>query len=354
MVKEWVDTPTADALMNTATWAGLGGDRFGAARYLLLVDKRVETKPYNGPAFESDLPAGAKHVVSKELSWTLQHTDTVQDSVTSTVKINLSTTLLAKLGAKAEAGIPGLKAALTAEIESKLGAELERSLSSNLTTTRAYSIQAIEKTTETIEFNVPAPADGALTRKLFSYQKFKKHVWDIFLYSVDVIDFSYAAPSLLKKGRLDVQSTVTVVPRVPLARVEFFLPVPKSSSWVFDTYTPEVADPDLVTAVFLGTPYPDAPPLPAMFPLTELAHEAFPTKKAAKKAAAVKKSAVKKAAPAKRVAAKKAAPAKKAATKRATPANKLAAKKATAKKAAPAKKLAAKKAVPAKKSAAPP
>ncbi|WP_205804675.1 hypothetical protein [Burkholderia sp. Ac-20365] len=339
MGKEYVQSPLPHALVNTSAWAGLGGGRFGAVRFLFLVDRRVESKPYNGPAEESDLPAGSKHAVSIEQSWTLAHTDTVQDAITSTVTVNLSTTLLAKLGAKAEAGVPGLKAAVSAEIQSKFGAELAQSLASNLTTTRAYSLQALKKVTETIEFNVPPPADGSLTRKVFVYQKFTKHIWDIYLHSVDLIDLIYVAPALLKDGKRDIQSEVTVVARVPFARIEFFMPQSKSS-WTFDTYTAEVAEPDLVTSGFLHAQYPEAPTLPPKIPLSDFAREVFPKKKekkeAARKAAAAKKPAAKKAAPAKKFAAKKAAPAKKTA----------------AKKAAPARKAAARKAVPARKAAA--
>jgi hypothetical protein len=332
-----VYTPSDETLATPAGWAIAGTNRYSAIRHSLIVVPEEGAVRLNGPSmFERDLPVGLELTRVTKNATVIRSTLGVQQAITTTVASKLTTEVLAKISSGTELSVTGLKQSLSSELGGKLGTELSNSLQKSLTLTETYSVELLSEEVDTVKLTVPDARTRPATRKVFGYLKYRRHWWNVFLHSSEILVFDYSRPTLWFDSRKIVQRQTVQAGR-PLFRVSFYQPDSDALSYTFDSHGPEVMEPKAISVTSLEGTCPDWV-FDKPIALEVLAAQAFPASREEKKASAVRKRKVPARPSVKKAAAKKAA--KKAPAKKA-------AKKAPARKAA--KKVAAKR--PAKKAA---
>ena len=315
-----VCTPSDESLATPVGWAIAGANRYTAIRHRLIIVPEEGAMRLNGPSmFERDLPVGLELTRMMKNAAVIRRTLGVQQAITTTVASKLSSEVLAKIGSGTELSMAGLKQSLSSELSGKLGAELSASLQKSLTLTETYSVEVSSEEVDTVKLTVPDARTRPAVRKVFGYLKYRRHWWNVFLHSSEILVFDYSRPTLWFDSRRIVQRHAVRACRT-MFRISFCQPDSDAMSYAFDSYAPEVMEPKVISVTSFEGTCPDWL-FDEPVALEALAAQAFPAsreeKKAAKKAPAKKASAKKasaKKAPAKKAPAKK-APAKKAAKK---------------------------------------
>lgn len=242
----WFKVPDDLVLCDRSNWASLGNDRYGMVRKLFVVVARKGTHTEDGPVlFERTLPVGSEIKYERKQSVITKNTVSINTSVQRTVTTRLASEISSKLNADIGLCPISPTAKATTGLESKLSAEFTDILTTNLSGVKSYEISKAEEFTSSLTLKTPAQFDSL--QKYYFFLPVWRWDWDIYLYSQELLEFSYRKSWVLRRVR-DSYAHDNQLLKLPLARLSFYEPQDDFPSMRSTPFSGPVADPGIIVA----------------------------------------------------------------------------------------------------------